>query len=80
VLNKSKISKHKTLALSDYIISNSFDIVALTETWLGSSVDKACIHELVPCGYQNKQVPRTGRRRGGGVALIYKSNVENRIV
>ena len=62
---------NKTLALSDYIHSNSFDIVVVTETWLGCSVDKACINELVPCGYQIKHVPRLGSRRGGGVALIY---------
>jgi len=51
---------NKTFALSDYIISNSFDIVAVTETWLGSAVDKACINEHVPCGYQIKHVPRIG--------------------
>ena len=55
--------KNKTFALSDYILSNSFDIVAVTETWLGSSVDKACRNELVPRGYQIKHVPHLGSRR-----------------
>ena len=27
--------KNKTEAINDYIVSNDFDIVALTETWLG---------------------------------------------
>ena len=80
MLHKSKISKKQTFALSDYILSNSFDIVAVTETWLGSSVDKACINELVPCGYQIKHVPHLDSLHGGGVALIYKSSVEVCIV
>ena len=52
----------------------------MTETWLGFAVDKACINELVPCGYKIKHVPRLGTRRGGGVAIIYTSSVEVRIV
>ena len=32
--------KNKTIALSDFILSSDFYVVALTETWLGSAVDK----------------------------------------
>ena len=67
--------KNKTLSISDYIISHDYDVVAFTETWLGTSVDKKCIGELVPSGYKFKHVPRPGRRRGGGVALLYKSAI-----
>lgn len=63
--------KNKTLAFSDYIISNDFDIIAVTETWLGGPGDEACIAELVPNGYKITIVPRQGR--GGGVAVIYKA-------
>ena len=66
--------KNKTLSFCDYIISNDFDLVAVTETWLGTSIGKACISELLPCGYQFKHVPRSGGRRGGGVALIFRAS------
>ena len=35
----------------DYIISNDLDLVALMETWLGTSFDKECINEKQPPGY-----------------------------
>ena len=65
--------KNKALSLSDYIVTQDHDVVALTETWLGASVDKKCIVELVPSGYSLKHVTRPGSRKGGGVALLYKS-------
>ena len=71
--------KNKTLSICDYIISHDYDVVALTETWLGTSVDKKCIGELVPSGYDFKHVPRPGRRKGGGVALLYKSAITVRV-
>ena len=49
--------KTKANALSDYVVSNDFD-VALTETWLGTTCDTSCIRELVPTGYAILQVPR----------------------
>ncbi len=68
--------KNKTIAICDYIISNDFDVVAITETWLSNSIDKTCSSELVPNGYRMKQVPRPGTARGGGVAIIYKANLD----
>ena len=58
--------------MSDFLLSNNFDVVALTETWLGSVVDKTCLAELVPNGYLIKHTPRNNKKRVGGVALIYK--------
>ena len=49
-------TKNKALSLSDYIVVQDYD-VALTETWLGTSVDKKCICELVPSGYTLRHVP-----------------------
>ena len=72
--------KNKTLSFCDYINSNDFDLVAVTETWLGTSIDKACISELLPSGYHFKHVPRSGDRRGGGVALIFRASIDLRIV
>lgn len=65
--------KNKTVSINDYIVSNNFDAIALTETWLGSTFDKICINELVPDGYNVKHSSRKSAKRGVGVALIYKS-------
>ena len=54
--------KNKTLSLGDYVLTNDFGIVALTETWLGSTIDTTCIGELVPTGYIMKHNPRRGRK------------------
>ena len=56
---------NKILSLCDYIISNDFDLIALTETWLG----KECISELLPPGYKIKHVPRPASKRGRSVSL-----------
>ena len=50
-------------------------MLLFSETWLGTSVDKKWIGELVPSGYTMKHVPRPGSRNGGGVALLYKSAI-----
>jgi hypothetical protein len=68
--------KNKTIAICDFILSNDFDLVAFTETWLGSTVDKTWSSELVPNGYRIQQVPRPGKTRGGGVAISYKANID----
>ena len=52
--------------------SNGSDLVALTETWLGSSYDKECLAELVPRSHEMKLVPG---KCGGGVALLFKSGL-----
>ena len=42
-----------------------FNIVVLTETWLETSVDKACVNELLPSSnYKIKHVPRPAGKRG----------------
>lgn len=72
--------KNKTISLCDYIVSNDYDVVALTETWLGTSVDKKCVGELVPSGYTMKHVPRPGSRHGGGVAVLYKESISFKLL
>lgn len=47
----------------------------MTESWLNNSMDKTFSKELVHTGYRLKQVPRPWKMRGGGVAIIYKSNI-----
>ena len=39
-------------------------------------MDKTWSSEIVPIGYRIQQVPRPGKTRGGGVAIIYKANID----
>ncbi|PIK53461.1 hypothetical protein BSL78_09647 [Apostichopus japonicus] len=70
----------KSLSLGEYIRTNYYDLVALTENWLGSTVDKKCISEFVPASYSIKHVPPPEGRRGGGLALLYKSALDVRLL
>lgn len=72
--------KNKTLALADYITGHDLDVVAIAETWLGTSGDATVISELLPTGYNIKHVPRQGKSAGyGGVALIYKTSINVKV-
>ena len=67
-------AKNKTDVISELIVENNIDILALTETWLSAGDrDKVTRGSLTPPGYSLVDAPRTGRR-GGGVAIIYKSS------
>ena len=65
--------KNKTTALTDFILENNFDIIALTETWL-SDADAVTLGDLTPAGYSLHQVSRK-KGRGGGVAILYRSGL-----
>ena len=70
--------KNKFIYLNDYITTNSFDIIAICETWLGQSdYDDTCINGLLPNDYNILRADRTNGCRGGGVALIYKKLLKN---
>lgn len=72
--------KNKTISLADYVVSNDFDVIAITETWLGTSVDAQCLGELVPQGYDILHVPRQNNRPGGGVAVLYKASISLKLL
>ena len=65
--------KNKTTSI------NQVDLLAITETWLGSEIDKVVFAEMIPSGYNIHHVSRTGQK-GGGVALIFKRSVEVKVV
>jgi len=67
--------KNKVVSVSELVISRDIDILALTETWLGSAIDGHVISTLVPCGYEFHSVSRPHGTRGGGVAVLYKSGL-----
>lgn len=56
----------------DIVSTNQFDVIALTETWLDSSVSN---HELLPSGYKISRRDRE-RKRGGGVVLAVKDSIK----
>jgi exonuclease III len=68
--------RNKTLSITDYAIENHIDIMAFTETWLSpGNKDDSTIATLCPKGYNFMHLPRsTGT--GGGVGLLYKSNLD----
>ena len=65
----------KTLVVADFIQSHNADLLAITETWLWSGIDKSAISDITPQGYGIHHVSRHGRK-GGSVSLVYNSNVE----
>ncbi|XP_062595717.1 uncharacterized protein LOC134257091 [Saccostrea cucullata] len=68
--------KNKSLSICDYILTEDLDLVALTETWLGSSVDEAVVNELKPSCYEIIRQDRNSGRRGGGIALVFKNGID----
>ena len=69
------LSSFKAISLSSMITERDIDVLALTETWLGSAVDQQVLGELVPLGYNVISIPRPGAKRGGGTAVIYKAGL-----
>ena len=56
------------------------DIICLTETWMDDSVTK---NAYIPEGYKIIRKDRSesykqkyGRNKGGGIAILYKENIE----
>ncbi|CAG2233223.1 unnamed protein product [Mytilus edulis] len=68
--------KNKTVSLCDFIQSNNVDLLALSETWLGTTIDKLVTSELIPDGYDIHQVSRKDQR-GGGLAVVDVKVVKN---
>lgn len=69
--------RNKTTALVDQIMDHDLDFIAFTETWLRTTAeDGDAIRSLTPAGYSFSHIPRTGPSRGGGVAILHKSNIK----
>jgi hypothetical protein len=61
--------KNTTLSINDFILDNDIDLLALTETWLGTNIDKTVLSELIPNTHKIHCVSRKGQR-GGGTAVV----------
>uniref|UniRef100_A0A8C5MCC7 Endonuclease/exonuclease/phosphatase domain-containing protein n=1 Tax=Leptobrachium leishanense TaxID=445787 RepID=A0A8C5MCC7_9ANUR len=60
---------NKLTAVHDLFLSNSFNLLALTETWLTPS-DTASVAALSHGGLHLSHTPRPSERNGGGVGLL----------
>uniref|UniRef100_A0A8C5LYD1 Reverse transcriptase domain-containing protein n=1 Tax=Leptobrachium leishanense TaxID=445787 RepID=A0A8C5LYD1_9ANUR len=60
---------NKLTAVHDLFLSNSFNLLALTETWLTPS-DTASVAALSHGSLHLSHTPRPGERNGGGVGLL----------
>jgi len=69
----------KPSLIQNYVLENSVDILALSETWLKPNSLPATINSITPDGYTCMHVPRP-EGRGGGVAFIYRSSFEFRVL
>ena len=70
----SRSARNKGDSIKDEIIDSKIDILTLTETWFSKNEDQAVIESVVPNGYSIEHVARPNRK-GGGVAVIYKSTL-----
>ena len=66
--------RHNILALQEYITDNGIDICPITETWLKSDEDFTK-KQVPPDGYEILSSPRGNGKTGGGIALVYHSNL-----
>ena len=72
-INTRSVSK-KANDLQAEIMDNDIDICVLTETWIKPEDDWTC-KEVTPPGYHYFNHPRLDGRKGGGTALLYKSQL-----
>ena len=70
-INTRSVSK-KASDLQKEIMDKDIDICALTETWIKPDDDWTC-KEVTPPGYHYFNHPQLDGRKGGGTALLYKS-------
>ena len=71
---------NKLSALSANLLDTNTDVLAVTETWLGSKSAQCVVSELKSSlsGYEVHQKSRTGRK-GGGVALIVRNHIKAKV-
>ena len=72
-LIKSRSLRNKAAIIKDHIVSNNFDLVAVTETWLcKDDNDKAVKKDITPAGFKFVHLLRPAGR-GGGIGIILLS-------
>ena len=70
--------KNKVLSVADFFISRDIDVLALSETWLGTDTDNRVINEFMPSGYTIQHICQPGEKRGGGMAILDKCGLTSK--
>ena len=60
------------------IYNHNLDLCALTETWIKEDENNTIPNCLCPSGYNTISIPHINRT-GGGIALVYRSNLDVKI-
>jgi len=73
--------KNKVLDVTDYVVENEIDLLAITETWLFSddSKNQVTLASILIPGYKFIHMPRT-TGKGGGVGLLYRTTIDVKIL
>ena len=79
LMNCQSITDKKSTYLSNLILSNNYQCMALTETWLNAKEEynSVVLSSFVPDRYDIFHVPRP--TRGGGVGFVYKDHFNARL-
>ena len=70
--------RNKSLQLCDYIIEHDIDVMILTESWIRDD-EQVIIGESAPPGYSFLNIPRPTSARGGGIAVLFKTQLQLRV-
>ena len=65
--------------IAQHLLNFDLDLLAVTESWLTSDSGDDILRGICPEGYLSLHRPRL-ERRGGGLALIYRSTIHPRIL
>jgi Endonuclease-reverse transcriptase len=76
-LNTRPAIKHAA-EVCDLVVSHSLDVAMLCETWTRHGAHDAVNRDFVPDGYDVINKPRDGGRPGGGLATLFKSELNVR--
>ena len=68
--HNARLVKNKALSVTDFVISRDIDVLALSDTWLGTNTDNQVIKELGPSGYIQHISRPSEKRSGGGRTLL----------
>ena len=68
---RTEVKSHE---ICDFIVDNGVDILLIAETWLSTSAD--IVIGEIPKGNKIFHVPCKGRKRGGGVGMVFKENID----
>lgn len=69
---------HSPETIVNLLQRNNIDVFLVTETWLRTEMQIQAVRHILPRNYNIVNVPRPSEygTRGGGVAIIYRNNLE----